>query len=56
MTSRSAYIMQEQVHNLVPSLMSSDVPQKGNQSAPPLHLISIAAISAVYMLVMVFTG
>jgi len=51
MNNRQAYIMQEQVHNLIPSLMSNELSQQ-HLPKPPLHIVSIAIVSVVYLLAM----
>ncbi len=56
MNNRQAYIMQEQVHNLVPSLMSSELYQQQDLPKPSLHIVSIAVVSVVYLLAMALTS
>jgi len=56
MNNRNAYIMQEQVHNLIPALMSCDITQEKTPSKPPLHLVSIAVVSVAYLLAMALSN
>ena len=50
------YIMRDQVHNLIPNLMSYDVTTGNFHSDIQIHLIAVGMVTAVYLLAMVFSG
>ncbi|WP_428604752.1 hypothetical protein [Sedimenticola sp.] len=52
MKYNSGYIMQDQVRNLIPSLMACHPRKKPSRSESRLHLVSVAVVTSVYLLAM----
>ena len=50
------YIMQEQVQNLIPSIMEYDVTFEHHTKNTPLHLMAIGVLTSVYIIAMAFSG
>ncbi|MCP3662099.1 MAG: hypothetical protein GY696_06325 [Gammaproteobacteria bacterium] len=56
MKNQNHYVMQDQVKNQVPSLMSCDVTLENRSSETQLHLVAVAVVTTIYLLAMTFSG
>ena len=55
MKNRHGYIMQDQVRGLIPSLMKNRSRNFFNDADTKAHLVSVAAVSSVYVLSVMFS-
>ena len=56
MNNMNGYIMKEQVRNVVPSIMSSQLSRRDTDWDQSLPFYAVAAVSLVYFCAMVFSG
>ena len=56
MSTQGNYIMREQVRNLIPSIMDSDITKGSKRAETQLHLIAVAVVTTVYLLTAAISG
>ena len=56
MRVRNSYIMQEQVDNLIPTIMKQSVTNRSRQSEKLMSAISVAVVTFVYLLAMTLSA
>lgn len=56
MSNKYGYIMQEQVRDLIPTLMNHKLANRPGPSESRLHLISVAVVTSVYLFAMTLSG
>ena len=56
MINKSGYIMQDQVRDLIPTLMNHTLSNRPCRSESRLHLISVAVVTSVYLFAMTLSG
>ena len=56
MRVRNSYIMQDQVDNLIPTIMKPSVTLRSRQSEKIMSAISVAVVTFVYLLAMALSA